>query len=151
MKSNTFPMAKQAGRVSLITIIAAVAVLVCLGIVMFSGQAGGPETTATKFMSALVEADSKKLAKLTYIDGLDEAGVEAKWEANLKLTKYVQFRWSLDGIEAPSPETVNAKIQMQRAGATESTLFRIPLIKDKGEWKVDVAATNRGFYPALPR
>jgi hypothetical protein len=102
-------------------------------------------------MSALAELDAKKLTKLTYIDGADDAAIEKKWSDCLENTKYFQFRWSFDGTESPSAETVTARIKMQVAGQSEYALNRIPLVKIKDEWKVDVGAINRSFYPSLPR
>ncbi|MEQ1822999.1 MAG: hypothetical protein ABL949_10845 [Fimbriimonadaceae bacterium] len=144
-------MLKRAGRASIVTIIATVCVLACVGVVMFSNSDQGPETTVNRFMSALAEVDAKKLAKLSFIDGADEGDIEKKWTECLDNTKYFQFRWAFDGTESPSAETVTARIKMQQAGESEANLNRIPLVKVKDEWKVDVGAINRSFYPSLPR
>lgn len=151
MKYKSSQSSAQSGRISVVAAIAVVCVLASLGVVMFSGENKGPETTANGFMSALAETDAKKLASFSYLDGQEEAAVQAKWEENLKRTRYFQFRWAFDGIETSSQETVIARINLKVAGDNDPTLHRIPLLKVKDAWKVDVAAINRSFYPALPR
>lgn len=144
---------RRAGRAHILTILAIVFVVVLVGI--FASTAGrASETTAAKqFLSALAIGDAGKLASLSYMNDLDEAGRKASWEKTLEYTKYYRFSWRIERSHTSSPNEGIVRIGMRRNAATAGydEFFELPMVMRDGKWLVDVYGISREMYPALPR
>jgi hypothetical protein len=141
---------KQRGRVSLLTIFVILGLLILVGIVVSSDRADTPERAAREFMNALATNDAPKLAANSYMDTATPDEVLAKWEATCKATKYYRFQWAIKAETTTSDTTGAVTIGMFPQGGQDLD-FRIPVVKQKGTWYVDVRSISREFFPFLPR
>jgi hypothetical protein len=129
-------------------------VLVIVATVMFFAAAEGPTSIASRFLTALGTADSKTLAELSYMGDQPEAETKKQWDKTLELSRHFLFAWRILGDSTPTPDTAVVRVSFVK-NAREKDAYEepieLPLVKDKGKWKVDVRSISRELYPALPR
>ena len=146
---------KKAGRVSLLTLIVIVAVLVGSAIVLLLIVPDSPESAAKQFMSALATGNVDKLVSLSDLGDESPDQARKQWDFSVNTAgKYYQFVYSVNSSSESDPTDASVKILMLRnpdkPGSFQET-FDIPMVKKGDHWKVDVRAMNRTIYPALPQ
>jgi hypothetical protein len=143
---------KRAGRIHPLSILG-IAGVVVIAILFFLGRSS-PMSVAGDFMLALAKADTKKLADLSYMQGLETAEIEKKWDFTVNTAApHYRFIWRVLGSTQASDEIATVKLELVRNLGPSSypENFEIPMVKKSGKWLVDVRSINREFFPALPR
>lgn len=145
---------KQAGRVSLLSIIVIAAVLIGGAVLVLLHSSDSPESAAATFMTALAKGDVNTLTNLSYVTNETPDEIRKQWDfAENHAGKYYCFSWEM--TSSLQSDASNAAISMQFVKnlgkpASYPETVNIPLVKDQGTWKVDVAAVDRTLFPALP-
>jgi hypothetical protein len=144
---------KKAARVHWMILLAPLALIVVLGLLMFSEES--PEAVTNKFMIALAKADTKKLAELSFIEGNDNPTLEKKWDKTVnKVAKHFIFNWRVVASSMATPERASVDLQFTKNldnPASYEEKFGIPLEKIDGKWRVMVGELDREMFPGLPR
>jgi len=141
---------KQAGRISFVTLAAAVAVVILTIVIIFSRDS--LNSVGARFMTALALGDVKKLTKYSYVSGASESEIEKSWEESVNgLGRNYLFIWRISGSSLSGPDTGNVRLQVDRNPMSYEENFQLPMIKVKDEWKVDVRSISRAMFPLLPR
>jgi hypothetical protein len=144
---------KQSGRVSLLALGSLVCVVIIVGLLFFSRES--PSAAGTRFMIALQDHDVDTLTKMSKMDKTSEADIRKQWDFAVNTAeKYYQFAFKIEGSAQSSESTASVKVRMihdsDHPGSYDE-LTELPMIKDNGEWKVDVRGLSREFYNCLPR
>lgn len=142
----------RAGRISLVLLLSLCALL-ALGTVLFFFKGESYTQAASRFMDALARADTANLAKLSYIDGNDEATLKTKWDQTMKYSSHFKFTWSVKTSTETGADSAVVTLNFWRApdlGGYEEK-FELPMLKKNGQWLVDVRGISRQMFPALPR
>ena len=112
-------------------------------------------TVVAKFMSALAKHDVDTLTNMTYLNGRDKEEVRKKWDfAVNKAGKHYLFLWKITSSKNVDENNASVTLLMMRNARNVSSYeekFDIPVVKENGEWKVDVSAISRDVFPALPQ
>lgn len=106
-------------------------------------------------MDALARGDSKKLAQLSFIEGVSQQDLEKKWDATVQgASRYYRWGWRPHLATQASDSVAAVSFQVTRdwdlPGSYEEK-FELPMLKRDGQWKVDVRRIDRRMYPFLPR
>lgn len=144
---------KESGRVSLLALASAVCVIVIAGLLFFSRES--PAAAGTRFMVALRDHDVDTLTKLSMMKKASPDEIRKQWDFAVNhAEKYYVFMFSIEGATASSDTTASVKVKMwhdiDKPGSYDQ-LYELPMIKDNGDWKVDVRGVSREFYNCLPR
>jgi hypothetical protein len=144
---------RRAGRVNIVLVGALVAIIMIGGVILMGRQS--VTTVAAKFMTALAKHDVDTLTEMTYLNGRDKAEVRKKWDFAVNdAGKHYLFMWRIASSKEADPNTASVTLQMVRnirgSGSYEEK-YDLPLVKENGEWKVDVSAISREVFPALPQ
>lgn len=141
----------RAGKVHIIPILAA-AGIVLLAVLLFLARES-PISAADRFLVALGRGDVDTLMELSYFAG-DKEDLRRQWEfATQEAGKYYRFRYKIRFAREVG-DTAAVSIEFERdamSGASFPENRQIPMVRENGRWKVDVAAVTRDLYPALPR
>lgn len=143
---------KQAGRAHWLTIAGILSVFVVAGLFFFGKDSAA--TTAGDFMSALAKGDVDTLTELSFFQGATKEQLREKWRYTVKeVGPHYVFAWRISGITRSEENSAAAKMQVIRnldQGGYEEN-FQLPLVKENGDWKVDVRSISRAMYPGLPQ
>lgn len=143
---------KQAGKAHWLTIAGIVSIFVVAGLFFFAKDSAA--TTASDFMSALAKGDVDKLTELSSFQGATKEELKEKWRFSVKeVAPHYLFVWRIVAVTRSDENSAAARMQVVRnpdQGGYEEN-FQLPLVKEDGEWKVDIRAVNRGLYPGMPR
>lgn len=142
------------GRVSLVSILAIVAVALFAFVLLFSRES--LSTIGARFMTALATHDVDTLTKMSYMgEGVAQDEIRKKWEFAVNdAGKYYRFRWRVLGATQASEKDAMIRLEIMRNSdnpATYEEKYQLPLIKVGDEWKVYVRGINREMFPGLPR
>ncbi|MEZ0324482.1 MAG: hypothetical protein ACAH95_01125 [Fimbriimonas sp.] len=144
---------KLSGRASLMTIVAVAAILLVVGLFLFSKES--LSSVATRFLQALDAGDVATLTKMSYLDKDTEEEMRKKWDfAVNKAGRFYRFRYEITAARQVSPDSAQVSMQFIKDALNPNAFpekIDLPLVKVGGEWKVDVKAMSRDMYPALPR
>jgi hypothetical protein len=148
-------MKKKGGRISLVLILAIIAVLIGVSVMYATTSGDSPESAGSKFMSALAKGDVDQLTDLSYVVNATPADIHQKWDfACHTAGPYYHFKWRANGAIIADQDTAALKIWYTKdanaRGSYEDT-FELPLIRVNGHWKVDVSSMDHSIYPAMPR
>lgn len=140
---------KQAGRASILIILAVVCAIGITGLVIFSSAS--PKQIANDFMIALATGDVDNLLKIGYLGNDTETEAREKWEFATKVAgPYFRFKWRVGNMGQPDPESATVEIFMDTGTGSEEK-YELSLLRRDGQWRVDVGEINRNMYPGLPR
>lgn len=143
---------KQAGKAHWLVIAGIASILVVVGLFLFAQDSAGD--TAHRFMTALAKGDVETLTELSYYPEGSKEELKEKWDfAVNKAGKHFLFFGRIVNVSQSAPDTAAATMQITKnpqAGGYEEK-FQLPLVKEGGDWKVDVRTISRTMYPALPR
>ena len=108
---------KRSGRVSLVLIAAVAIVAAVVALFMLAGDS--PSGVAGRFLSALAKGDTKTLAELSYMEGLSQSQIEAKWKATHDSSKYWVFAYAIKDVKEQDANnaTVNLDWVKDKDGA----------------------------------
>ncbi len=125
--------------------------VVVVGLVMIGGDT--PQVTAGTFMSALAKGDSKTLAELSSVKGMDVAELEKAWKTSTERSKYYSFAWKTESVLPQSKNQVGVRMKVLRLDSMSpyEENFQVNLVKIDGKWKVLPNTLSREVYPYLPR
>jgi hypothetical protein len=139
------------GKVHWLVALGIVGILVLAAIMLTGGES--PQSRGAAFMSALAEGDAKKLASLSYVEGMSDAEIEAEWEETVSRSKYYRFMWRPLSMVQQDQEQAAMKMFMVRNPGPSSyeENFQISLQKVDGKWKVLPNTLSREAFPFLPR
>lgn len=141
----------RAGKVHIVPILAVVGVVV-LAVLLFLARES-PAAAADRFLVALAKGDVNRLMELSYFGG-DREELRRQWEfATQEAGKYYRFRYQIRFAKEVG-DTAAVSLEFERdafSGASFPENRQIPMVRQGGRWKVDVAAMTRDLYPALPR
>ncbi len=144
---------KQSGRVSLLTILAIVAVLMVVGLLSFSKES--LDSVGNRFLQALYAGDVKTLTEMSYLDNDTEEEMRKKWDFSVNTAgKYYKFSYQITAARQLSDNTGQITMQYVKDATNPAAYpekYELPLIKVGDKWKVDVKSMARDMYPALPR
>lgn len=143
---------KRAGRAHWLTIAGILSVFVVAGLFFFGKDAA--TTTAADFMSALAKGDVETLTELSLFPGATKEELKEKWRYTVKeVGPHYFFAWNIVAVTRSDENNAAARMKvirnLDRGGYEEN--IQLPMVKENGEWKVDVRAINRALYPGLPR
>lgn len=143
---------KKAGRALVAVLIAVVVVGAAVAMFLLAGSS--PTSVANDFMIALARGNTKDLTRLSYMGDMKPEEVEKAWQQSVKRGELYRFVWRNTGYSQPSDTSATVDMQIVRnadnPGSYEEK-FGIPMVREDGQWKVDVRNLNRGIYPGLPR
>ena len=143
---------KQAGKAHWLTIAGILSVFVVAGLFFFGKDSAA--TTAGEFMSALAKGDVDTLTELSWFQGATKEQLKEKWRYSVKeVGPHYVFAWKINAVTRSGDDSAAARMQVIRnldAGGYEEN-FQLPLVKDNGNWKVDVRSISRAMYPGLPK
>lgn len=130
-----------------------IAGLVGVAIIVVMLLMGGNSATknGAKFMAALSTGDINGLVQTSYIPDKTPEEMKTEWEATLKRTKYVMFRYTFTGEDNVSEDQATIRMNIMKPSTGYDEVFALPMRKIDGEWKVEVRGLSRQFYPFLPR
>ncbi|MFQ3587076.1 MAG: hypothetical protein SNJ74_02280 [Fimbriimonadaceae bacterium] len=141
----------RAGKVHIIPILAAAGIILLAGLLFLARES--PVSAADRFLVALAKGDVDQLMDLSYYAG-DREELRRQWEfATQEAGKYYRFRYKIRFAREVG-DTAAVSLEFERdalSGASFPENRQIPMVRDGGRWKVDVAAITRDLYPALPR
>lgn len=135
-------------------VVGVLGVLAIGAIFLLGGES--PSSAAGRFMEALGSGDTKKLTKMSWMDGLSPEQIERKWEYTTQTAgRTYRFKWQLLADTQPTPDQAIVRLWVWRDYNNRSSSyeekFEVPLLKKDGKWVVDVKRLNRLMYPGLPR
>jgi len=133
-------------------VIAGIFAALVVGVLMFGGSED-PTMKAQKFMTALGDGDSKKLAEYSTSGTYDAKQLEELWAESVKNAEYYRFRFKIMGAQVSNANQAQVRMQVIRSdnpGAVEDN-FQLDLKKVDGKWKVRLEGLSRELYPFLPR
>jgi len=144
---------KQSGRISLLALGSLFCVIVVSALLLFSRES--PSAAGDRFMAALINHDVDGLTKMSMMKGASEDDIRKQWDFSVNTAeKYYRFAYRIAGAAQSSDTTASVKVFVAKdadhPGAYEE-LMEVPLVKVNDEWKVDVRALSRDFFPCLPR
>lgn len=144
---------RQSGRINFIAILAVVGALLIVAVLFMGKQS--PSEAGARFMSALAKGDAATLTDMTYMGDTPKSEIRKKWDfATGDVSKYYRFAWKIMGTSEPNDHEAAVRLQVLRnldSGGSYEENFQLPMLKQNGQWLVDVKAINREMYPALPR
>jgi hypothetical protein len=135
-------------------ILAVVVVAILFSLVLFTAR-DSPESVAMTFMSALAKGDDKTLTSLTSRGAGTKATIAKEWEFATKVAApHYLFIWRITNAVITGPNDASIDLAVVRnassAGAYEEN-YTLPMVKENGEWRIDVRGINSEMYPGLPR
>ena len=140
---------KRAGKVHFLVVAGIVGIIVVVAL-LFSGQQS-PMTAADEFMRALAKGDIDKLVAMSYTSQPKDK-LREDWDfAVNKAGKYYQFMYKLKYMKQNDPNNAVVAMDLEKRSVGYAENFQLSMIKDGGEWKVDVRSISRNMVPALPR
>lgn len=144
---------RQSGRINVVALIGGFIALVFAAALSISFLKESPGTVTGKFLTALAKGDVDTLTNLTYGGTMSKEEVKKEWEFSLSVSKYYRFRWSVVAESTADDKSASVRTQIARNLGPNSydENFGIPLVQDKGGWKVDVKGMSRSIFPSLPR
>ncbi len=142
---------KLFGKVHWLVATGIVGILVLAVILLTGGES--PQVRGSAFMSALARGDAKKLAELSYVEGVSQDKLLADWEEAVGRAKYYRFLWRpLSMVQQDSEQAAMRMYLVRNPGpAAYEENFQISLKKVDGQWKVQPNSLSREAYPFLPR
>lgn len=143
---------KRSGRVSLVLIVALAVAAAVVALFLMAGDS--PSGVAGRFLTALAKGDTKTLTELSYMEGLSDDQIAAKWKATNESSKYWAFGYSIKDVkdQDANNSTVTLRWVKDAIGtAPEEIKAELPMVKKDGKWKVDVRGMSRQMYPFLPQ
>ncbi len=144
---------RTSGRVNWILILIGALLLTVVGIVATSGES--PSVVATKFMVALGKGDTETLTNLSYFNPkISKDEVKKKWERTVLIGKHYRYLWKVNSDVRPTPDRATVRMTLMRnldSGSAYDENFSLDLLRENGQWLVDVRSISRDMYPALPR
>jgi hypothetical protein len=143
---------KQAGKAHWLTIAGILSIFVVAGLFFFAKDPVAK--TANDFMVALAKGDVDTLTELSSFQGASKEELKEKWRFTVKeVAPHYMFAWKILSIARSDENTAAARLMVRRnadqGGFDEN--FQLPLVKENGEWKVDVRSISRAMYPGLPQ
>lgn len=148
--------ARQAGRLSFVGLLGLLGLCIVVGLgAFFVFGVQTPEQATQQFMTALAERDVDRLLETSVLDRPSRP-LREQWEFCLNVAaKGLPFAWRIGEARQMDDKRAYVEVFMVEfavGGAKESDEpFRIPLVRDDGKWKVDLAGVPRDFFPGLPR
>lgn len=143
---------KRSGRVSLILIVAAAIVVGIVALFLMAGDA--PSGVAGRFLTALARGDTKTLTELSYMEGLTDQQIEAKWKETHESSKYWMFAYAIKDVKDQDANNATVTLTWLKDAsgtAPSEEKAELPMVRKDGKWKVDVRGMSRGMYPFLPQ
>jgi hypothetical protein len=144
---------RTAGRVNIV-LVGAIVAIVMIGSVLFMGRQS-INAVASKFMSALATHDVNTLTDMTFLNGRSKEEVRKQWDFAVNdAGKHYVFAWRITSSKEADPKTASVTLQVLRNAMSQTSYeekFDLPLVKEDGNWKVDVSAISRDLFPALPQ
>lgn len=140
------------GRASLLVIIGAAALLICVVLVFLTGRES-LVSIGGRFMTALVNGDANTLTQMTYIGNESPDSVKKQWDEAVDVSRYYNFTYRILGADQADPRTGSVRLAVVRDAASPGGYeqnYQLPLIKVGDDWKVDVRGISREMYPDLP-
>lgn len=147
---------RVSARISLIALLGLLGLAFLFAYVVFFGFGSrSPEQAMSEFMTALAERDIERLMEVTVIDRPYKP-LREQWDFCLNVAaRGLPFAWRTGDARQLSENRAYVEvfmIEFSVGGAKESDEpYRIPLVRDGGRWKVDLAGVPRDFFPGLPR
>ena len=143
---------KQAGKAHWLTIAGILSIFVVAGLFFFAKDPVGE--TANDFMVALAKGDIDTLTELSSFQGATKEQLKEKWRFTIEeVAPHYMFAWKILSVARSDENTAAARMMVRRnadRGGFDET-FQLPLVKENGEWKVDVRSISRAMYPGLPQ
>jgi hypothetical protein len=140
---------KRAGKVHFLVVAGIVGIVVVVALLL-SGQKS-PMTAADEFMRALAKGDVDTLVAMSYTSQpKDELREDWDFAVN-KAGKYYQFMYKLKYMKQNDPNNAVVAMDLEKRSVGYAENFQLSMVKDAGEWKVDVRSISRNMFPALPR
>jgi hypothetical protein len=144
---------RTAGRVNIV-LVGAIVAIVMIGSVLFMGRQS-INAVASKFMSSLATHDVNTLTDMTFLNGRNKEDVRKQWDFAVNdAGKHYIFVWRITSSKEADDKTASVSMQVvrnARSGTSYEEKFDLPLVKENGDWKVDVSAISRDLFPALPQ
>ncbi len=143
---------KQAGRAHWLIVAGVASVVLVIGVFLFGKDSAGE--AASGFMTALGSGNVDRLVELSYFDKSSKEDLRKQWDfAVHRAGPHYLFAWKLVNVSESDANNAAATLAVTRNLGQEGfeEKFQLPLVRQDGEWKVDVRAINRTLYPALPR
>lgn len=114
----------------------------------------GPINTGREFMLALAKGDSKRLTELTYLGSQSKEQMLKKWDFATKVAApYYRFTYRILDATQASDKVGSVRVFVTRHAEQPGSFeehYDLPMLKEGGQWKVDVADIHRDMYPGLP-
>lgn len=146
-------MYRRAGRINVLALFGILSILV-VGVLFFVGGESAT-SVASRFLTALAQGNSKELARLSYMPGLDQAEIERQWAYTTDVVApHYTFRWEVMNETRADPQNAAVSIKMWKNYADPGSYderFGMPMVKQNGRWLVDVRGLPRKMFPGLPR
>lgn len=142
---------RQRGRASIILLAGLLSAGLVAVLLFFTRTS--PANAAADFMDALLRNDAKRLAQLSYMEGLNEEQVEARWKRTVQFSRYYAMYWKVERQKELSPTTASVVLEVMHEPryVAYSEKAEMRMVKIDGAWKVDVRRLPRNFFPFLPR
>lgn len=144
---------KRSGKLHWMMAVGLLGVIVIVGLLFFKRE--GPETVASKFLTALTTRDAAKLTELSYYPGSSKEELRKQWDFATQVAgRDYQFVWKIKFAKMADENTATVALEFTRDAVNPMSYgenFQLPMVREDGQWLVDVRSLSKVMYPALPR